>query len=92
MEAQFKADINWLHQEIDKIKDPKFLCIVKNVFEYRQQKSKSYISDDDYIEEVGCTIEEYNDELDEALVEVKKGHFVSHEDVKKESKLWLKKE
>ena len=91
MEAQFKADINWLHEEIDKIKDPKFLSIVKNLFEYRQQKSKTFISDDD-IREEGCTIEEYNDELDEVLEEVKKGHFVSHEDVKKESKLWLKKE
>ena len=37
MEAQFQADIKWVHQEVDKIKDPKFLVIVKNLFENRQK-------------------------------------------------------
>ena len=38
MEAQFQADIRWIHQEVDKIKDPKFLVIVKNLFENRRKQ------------------------------------------------------
>jgi len=38
MEAQFQADINWLHEEIDKIKDPRFLEKVKSLFEHRQKR------------------------------------------------------
>jgi len=79
-----QADINWIHQQVDKIRDPKFLSIVKNLFEYREAKSQDVpYNDDDYIEELGCTVGEYNNELDEAERDVRNGNFYMQEEVEK---------
>lgn len=41
MEAQFQENLNWLHQEIDKIKDPNFLKKVTNLLKERPSAQSS---------------------------------------------------
>jgi hypothetical protein len=65
-----------LHQYIDKSND--------NIVEALLSFFKTFNKDvaDEYID-----LDEYNDDIDTAMVEFRKGNFTSHEDVKKELSL-----
>lgn len=58
---------------------------------------KTYVAppDNEIIPELGCTIDEYNREIDEAMAEIDRGEFYTHEEVKKHieqrKRLWKKK-
>ena len=83
-----KADIAWVQQEIQKVNDPEFLNVIKYLLKEKLESEK--VTPTDYIEELGCTIAEYNDELEQAKNDVQQGNFISHEVVEEEITKWLK--
>jgi hypothetical protein len=73
-----QAELNWIHQEIDKINDPTFLEKLKTVLKSRQKSS---------IE----TVEEYNYDIESALDNIAKGNFLAEEEARSISKKWNRK-
>jgi hypothetical protein len=73
-----QADINWIHQEIDKVKDPTFVEKLKRLL----------ISTNSSIE---TTDVEYNIDIEKALESIKNGHFHSENEAREISKKWGRK-
>ncbi|MES2543441.1 MAG: hypothetical protein V4548_01035 [Bacteroidota bacterium] len=73
-----QAEINWLHQEIDKVKDPSFVAKLKHLL--LSLKSNSDASKADY-----------NIDIEKALKSIKDGHFYYEEEAKSISKKWGRK-
>ncbi|WP_264564961.1 hypothetical protein [Flavobacterium sp. N3904] len=73
-----QAEINWIHQEIDKVKDPTFIEKMKHLL----QSINSTSEDTDL---------EYNLDIDNALESIKDGRFYSEEEAKEISKKWGRK-
>lgn len=73
-----QAELNWIHQEIDKVNDPTFLEKLKTLLKSRQKSS---------IE----TVEEYNCDIESALDNIAKGNFVAEEEARSISKKWNRK-
>ena len=73
-----QAELNWIHQEIDKVNDPTFLEKLKTLLKSRQKTS---------IE----TVEEYNNDIESALDTIAKGNFVAEEEARSISKKWNRK-
>ena len=73
-----QAELNWIHQEIDKVNDPTFLEKLKPLLKSRQKSS---------IE----TVEEYNNDIESALDNIAKGNFVAEEEARSISKKWNRK-
>lgn len=70
-----QAELNWIHQEIDKVNDPTFLEKLKTLLKSRQKPLSE-------------TVEEYNNDIESALDNIAKGNFVTEEEVKSISKRW----
>ena len=73
-----QADLNWIHQEIDKVKDPSFIEKLKVLLQ--PNKDKLIISD-----------ENYDFEIEKALENIKNGSFYSEIEAKEISKKWGRK-
>jgi hypothetical protein len=73
-----QADLKWIHQELDEVKDETLLEAIKNILKYRKKVTK--------LERI--SIEQYNKEIDEAILEVKNGEFYTQEEVEKMAKEW----
>lgn len=73
-----QAEINWIHQELDKVKDPSFVEKLKHLLQ-----SINSTAD--------VTTIDYNNEIDNALDSIKKGHFYTDEEAKSISKKWGRK-
>jgi hypothetical protein len=73
-----QAEINWIHQEIDKVKDPSFVEKLKRLLQ-------SFNSTTD------ATTVEYNNDIDSALESIKNGRYYSDEEAKAISKKWGRK-
>lgn len=73
-----QAEINWLHQEIDKVKDPTFVEKLKRLL--LTTNSTNEVTDIDY-----------NIDIEKALESIKNGHFCSENDAKEISKKWGRK-
>lgn len=73
-----QAEINWIHQEIDKVKDPSFVEKLKRLF--ISINSTSETSDIDY-----------NIDIEKALESIKNGHFYSENEARAISKKWGRK-
>jgi hypothetical protein len=73
-----QAEINWIHQEIDKVKDPTIIEKMKHLL-----RSINSTSED--------TVIEYNFDIDNALESIKDGRFYSEEEAKEISKKWGRK-
>ncbi|MDN3677231.1 hypothetical protein QWY90_07880 [Flavobacterium paronense] len=73
-----QAELNWIHQEIDKVNDPTFLEKLKTLLKSRQKPSTE-------------TIEEYNSDIESALDNIAKGNFVAEEEARSISKKWNRK-
>ena len=73
-----QAEINWIHQEVDKVKDPNFLEKLKHLF--ISINSTSETSDIDY-----------NNDIEKALESIKNGHFYSENEAREISKKWGRK-
>ena len=75
-----RADLEWIHQELDNVKDPKFIQTIKNMLKYRKKISSERIS-----------VEQYNKEIDASIADIELGNVHSHEDVKKMIEQWSKR-
>jgi hypothetical protein len=73
-----QAELNWIHQEIDKVNDPTFLEKLKTLLKQRQKTS---------IE----SVEEYNNDIENALNNIAIGNFVAEEEARSISKKWNQK-
>ena len=72
-----EADLKWIHNELDQVKDPYFIEAIKNMLEYRKKVSTERIS-----------IEQYNKEIDEAERDMENGNYYTQEEVEKRAKEW----
>lgn len=72
-----QAERNWIHQEIDKVKDTAFLEKLKTLLKSRNESVQS--------------VDEYNHDLENALDNIAKGNFVSEEEAKIISEKWNRK-
>lgn len=73
-----QVELNWIHQEIDKVNDPTFLEKLKILLQSRQKPS---------IE----TVDEYNNDIESALDNIARGNFVAEEEARIISKKWNRK-
>lgn len=73
-----QAEINWIHQEIDKVKDPTFVTKLKHLL----QSINHTQADSDLA---------YNLDIENALENIKKGNFYSEEEAKERAKKWGRK-
>ena len=75
-----QADLQWIHKELDNVKDPTLLEAIKNILKYRKKVSSERIS-----------IEQYNKELEASEKEIEQGNFYTHEQVRERVKKWGRK-
>jgi hypothetical protein len=73
-----QAEINWIHQEIDKVKDPTFVEKLKSLL----QSINNQTLDSDAA---------YNIDIENALKDIKKGDFYSENEAKEIAKKWGRK-
>jgi hypothetical protein len=73
-----QADINWIHQEIDKVKDPSFIEKLKHLLQSKKEDTLDLNVD-------------YNADIEKALESIKKGDFYTEEQAKEISKKWGRK-
>ncbi len=74
-----QADLKWIHQELDTIKDPLFIEAIKNMLMYRKKMSLERIS-----------IAQYNKEIDESIAQIERGEVYTHQEVGERIKQWTK--
>jgi hypothetical protein len=65
-----QADIKWIQQELNNVKDPMLIEAFKNLLKYRKKVFSSSQID----------VQEYNKDIDEALEDIKEGKVHSHEE------------
>ena len=70
-----------LKSQIDQIEDEAFIKLLKELLSYAQNKRHS----------IPFTLAEYNQKLEEAEVDYKKGNVKKHKDVLKEVESWKQK-
>lgn len=75
------ADIKWVVKELQQIKDPAFIEVIKDILKNRKYKMQS-----DRI-----SIEQYNKEIEEAEKDIEAGNFYTLEEVRKLSEKWGRK-
>jgi uncharacterized membrane protein len=73
-----QAELNWIHQEIDKVKDPTFVKKLKNLL---QSINNSNIDSD----------AAYNLDIENALANIKEGNFYTEDEAKEIAKKWGRK-
>ncbi|MBF4469924.1 MULTISPECIES: hypothetical protein [Flavobacterium] len=73
-----QAEINWIHQEIDKVKDPSFIEKMKHLLQSINTPAET-------------TATEYNADIENALDNIKKGNFYTEDEAKAISKKWGRK-
>ncbi|MEZ0181523.1 hypothetical protein AB9T89_04700 [Flavobacterium oncorhynchi] len=73
-----QAELNWIHQEIDKVKDPSFVEKLKHLL---QSVNNSTIDSD----------AAYNLDIENALNSIKKGNFYTEDEAKEMAKKWGRK-
>mgnify|MGYP000592629791 FL=1 len=74
-----QAELKWIHQELDNVKDPTLIEAFKNMLKYRKKVSSERIS-----------IEQYNKEIDESIAQIERGEFYTHQEVGERIKQWGK--
>lgn len=75
-----QADLKWIHNELDKVKDPTFIEAIKNMLKYNNKVTSERIN-----------IEEYNKELEASEKEIEQGDFYSQEEVRERVSHWGRK-
>jgi hypothetical protein len=73
-----QTDINWIHKELDQVKDPTLLEAIKNILKYRSKE----------VQPKRISLEQYNKEINEAISQVKNGEFYTQEEVEKMAEKW----
>ncbi|MEX0998210.1 MAG: hypothetical protein WDZ45_14250 [Flavobacteriaceae bacterium] len=74
-----QADLKWIHQELDTIKDPVFIEAIKNMLKYRKKASTE-----------GLSIEEYNIKIDASIAQIESGKTYTHQEMGDRIKQWAK--
>ncbi len=74
-----QADLKWIHQELDTIKDPVFIEAIKNMLKYRKKVSAERLS-----------IDEYNKEIDASIAQIESGKTYTHQEMEDRIKQWAK--
>lgn len=74
-----QADLKWIHQELDNVKDPTFIEAIKNMLKYRKKVSTDRIS-----------IEQYNAEIDASIAQIERGETYTHQEIGERIKQWAK--
>lgn len=74
-----KEELKWLHSEIDKLEDPKFIEALKNILKNNRKESNKRIS-----------IRQYNAEIDNSISQIESGQTLSHQQVEENLKKWGK--
>jgi predicted transcriptional regulator len=72
-----QADLNWIHKELDNVKDPELIEAIKEMLKYRKKNTQERIS-----------IEQYNKEIEEAERDIENGNYYTQEEVEKMAKEW----
>lgn len=73
-----QADINWIHKELDEVKDATLLQAIKNILKYRSKETSSK----------RISLEQYNKEIDEAVKDIENGEFYTQEEARKIASQW----
>jgi len=73
-----QAEIKWIHQEIDKVKDPSFVEKLKHLL---QSINNSTVDSD----------ASYNLDIENALENIKKGNIYTEKEAKEIAKKWGRK-
>lgn len=73
-----QAEIKWIHQEIDKVKDPSFVEKLKHLL---QSINNTSVDSD----------AAYNLDIENALGDIKKGNVYSEDEAREISKKWGRK-
>lgn len=74
-----QADLKWIHQELDSVKDPTFIEAIKNMLKYRKKVSSERIS-----------IEQYNIEIDASIAQIESKKTYTHQQMGERIKQWGK--
>ncbi|WP_373059452.1 hypothetical protein [Zunongwangia sp. H14] len=74
-----RADLEWIHQELDKVKDPTFIEAIKNMLKYNKKVSSQRISK-----------EQYNEEINASIAQINEGKTYTHQEVGERIKQWAK--
>ncbi|UZO81814.1 hypothetical protein NBT05_04945 [Aquimarina sp. ERC-38] len=77
-----QADIKWIQNELNDVKDPLLIEAFKNLLTYRRTTKTT---DEDRI-----SIEQYNQELDVSISQIDKGEFYTSEEMKERISQWGK--
>lgn len=75
----FQADLKWIHRELDKVKDPTFIEVIKNMLKYNKKVSAERIG-----------IEQYNKEIDASIAQIESGQTYTHQQMEERIKQWGK--
>lgn len=73
-----QADIKWIQEELTKVEDATLLQAIKNILKYRAKENHSK----------RISIEEYNEEIEEAILQIKNGEFYTQEEIEKMAEEW----
>lgn len=74
-----KEELKWIHSEIDKLEDPKFIKTLKNILKNNRKESNKRIS-----------IRQYNAEIENSISQIESGQTLTHQQVEENLKKWGK--
>lgn len=74
-----EADLKWIHQELDNVKDPTFIEAIKNMLKHIKKVSLERID-----------LDQYNDEINTSMAQIKSGETYTHQEMGERIKQWGK--
>lgn len=74
-----QADLKWIHEELDNVKDPTFIEAIKTMLRYRKKVSSDRLS-----------VEQYNIEIDASIAQIEQGKTYTHQEMGERIKQWAK--
>lgn len=74
-----QAELKWIHQELDNVKDPTLIEVFKNMLKYRKKVASERIS-----------VEQYNKEIDTSIAQIESGKTFTHQQMGERIKQWGK--
>lgn len=74
-----QADLDWIHRELDKVKDPAFIEAIKNLLKYNKNVSSERLS-----------IAQYNQEIDASIAQIESGQTFTQKQMEDRIKQWGK--
>jgi hypothetical protein len=75
-----QADLKWIHQELDEVKDPTLIEVFKNMLKYRKK----------VVQAGRISLEQYNKEIDASIAQIEDGKTYTHQQMGERIKQWGK--